>query len=206
MQALLNGIYWGLILAVLVGPVLFILVQAGIERGFRAGVVIASGMWVGDLLFVLLTYFGLSHMLQASEWAGFESTLGLVGGAILVSLGIATCRSKAPVQTSETSLSDDYPTLWLKGLVLNTINPFCVFYWVMISSTVVSDNYQTSSQAAMFYAGIIGTIVTTDCLKVYLAKELRRWLTIEHVKLVRHGTGLVLLFVGLGFVFRTVVL
>lgn len=202
MQALLNGISWGLFLAILVGPVLFILVQAGIERGFRAGAMIASGMWVSDLCFIALTWFSLSYLLQASEWSGFEPLLGVLGGLILIVLGISTLRSQPPISDSDAVIGDDYVALWLKGFVVNTVNPFCVFFWVMIGTTVVSDSY-AGSGAMWFYAGIVSAIVVTDCLKVGLAKGLRKWLTADHVSYVRKGTAILLLLVGIAFIGRT---
>ena len=204
MHPLFNGIYWGLVLAILVGPILFILIQAGIERGFRAGAMIGCGMWVSDLLFILLTYFGLSYLRKATQWPGFELTLGIIGGVILLSLGIITFLRPPPAPEQRTTIAGDYFSLWLKGFLINTLNPFAVFFWIIITTTVVTDNYIEGSEAAWFFFGLLSTIMITDCLKVVLAKGLRKWLTRNHILLVRHLSGIILVVFGLVFIVRAV--
>lgn len=202
MHPLLNGIYWGFVLAILVGPILFILIQAGIERGFRAGAMIGCGMWISDLMFVLLTYFGLSYLREVILWPGFELTLGIIGGVLLLSLGAITFLRPPPPLDNNITISDDYFSLWLKGFLVNTLNPFAVFFWIIITTTIVADNYIEGSEAAWFFFGLLSTIMITDCLKVLLAKGLRKWLTRNHILLVRHISGVVLLVCGLVFIVR----
>lgn len=202
MNSLIDGIYWGLFLALLIGPVLFILVQAGIERGFRAGATIGCGMWTSDLLFILLSYFGLSYLLLVTELPGFESVLGLVGGAILIGLGAVTLLSAPATYTASASFSGSYFSLWLKGFMVNSLNPFTVFFWVLIATSIVPDNISAGIDAVGFFAGIVITVIVTDCLKVYLARSLRKWLTEEHVKQMRTLTSLLLIVIGVVFLLR----
>jgi len=50
MEAVFNGVIYGLVLAVLVGPVFFTLIQTSIERGFKSGVYVAIGISLSDAL------------------------------------------------------------------------------------------------------------------------------------------------------------
>ena len=52
MDALGSGILLGLTLSILTGPILFTIIQTSIEEGFRAGITVASGIWISDLLFI----------------------------------------------------------------------------------------------------------------------------------------------------------
>ena len=202
MNSLIDGIYWGLFLAALIGPVLFILVQVGIERGFRAGATIGCGMWTSDVLFVLLSYFGLSYLLLVTELPGFESVMGFAAGFVLIGLGIMSLLSAPTACDTKTSFSGSHFSLWLKGFMVNTLNPFTVFFWLMIATVIVPDKIDAGSEAVSFFAGIVLTVIATDCLKVYLARGLRKWLTEEHVKLVRSLVSFLLMIVGLGFLLR----
>ena len=202
MAAITSGIYWGLIIAVLVGPVLFILVQAGIERGFRAGVALACGMWVSDLLFILLSYSGLSILVLIVEAPVFETVIGVSGGLILLVLGLTTFTGAAPIIERDMVIEKAYASLWLKGFLVNTFNPFVVVFWIMISTTIVADSF-SGLEVVWFFIGILFTVVMTDCLKVYLARGLRKWLTGKHIQIVRHFTGVLLILSGVVFVTRS---
>lgn len=204
MEALLNGIKYGLFLTILVGPLVFALVQAGVERGFRAGTMIGFGIWVSDVLFILAVYYGFSHVRAITEWTYFEITVGVIGGIILILTGIVTFISKTPDINKSKQLTGTYLALWVKGFIINTFNPFTVFFWVLVMTTVVADKNYSPHQSLLYFGGILGTIMVTDSLKVLLAKRLRHYLEVHHLIWVRKVTGVALFVFGLILIGRVV--
>ncbi len=205
MHPLLNGILFGLLLTILVGPILFALIQTGIERGFRAGVTVGLGVWTSDVLYILAAYFGISYLLQATEWSGFELTLGIGGGIILVGSGLFTLLSSPPEIGPAKSFSGTYIALWLKGFLINTVNPFTVFFWISVMTSVVLKDELDGQDAFYFFGGIVGTIVVTDILKVLLGKSIRRWLKPKHLLWARRIAGAALLIFGIILMIRVLV-
>ncbi|MEM8906244.1 MAG: LysE family transporter [Bacteroidota bacterium] len=207
MHPFIEGLYFGLILCFLLGPIFFALLQAGIEQGLRAGLMVGLGVWVSDFLFIVAVYWGVSYIIAITEWEGFELTLGLIGGIILILFGLGTILSPPPnIQTtssaSKTSLS--YIALWIKGFLINTINPFTFFFWISVMSAVVVKDGLQSDDAFSFFVGILLMIVLTDVLKVYLAKRIRQHLRQIHVLWIRRFTGVALLVFGLVLIVRVV--
>jgi len=98
MITLLNGIKWGLFLAILVGPILLSLVQAGIEKGTRVGLVMGSGVWISDILYILAVYLGLSTVDLPPQFAFYT---GIVGGIILISFGLVNFFVKPKQDTAD---------------------------------------------------------------------------------------------------------
>ena len=68
MFPLLQGIQTGLVLCIMLGPIFFALVQAGVERGMRAGLMVGLGIWISDLIFILSIFFGASFIVTVTEW------------------------------------------------------------------------------------------------------------------------------------------
>jgi len=202
MDVLLSGIKYGLFLNVLVGPLVFALIQAGVERGFRAGAMIGFGIWISDLLFILAVYYGFSHVRAITEWQYFELTVGIAGGIILLITGLFTLISQTPDINKSKKITGTYLVLWVKGFIINTLNPFTVFFWVLVMTTVVADQAYTSEQSFLFFGGILGTIMVTDTLKVLLAKRLRHYLQVHHLIWVRRVTGLALIIFGVVLIGR----
>ncbi len=205
MSIFLLGILWGLFLTILIGPIFFTLIQTGIEQGFRAGFVVGLGIWMSDLFFILGIYFSLSYFIEVSEGENFELYLGLIGGTILVAFGLGTFFSKPPNYQDEAqkkSILNSYPALWLKGMIVNAVNPFTVIFWIGVMSSVVVKKALSPFEVFLFFFGIIGTIFITDCLKVYLAKEIRKKLAPKHFVLLRKISGSALIFFGILLVIR----
>ena len=204
MDALFNGIKYGLFLTILVGPLVFALIQAGVERGFRAGAMIGFGIWISDLLFILAVYYGFSHVKEVTEWPYFEITVGIAGGIILLFTGTFTLLSKTPDIYKSKKITGPFLVLWIKGFIINTLNPFTVFFWVLVMTTVVADNDYSPHQSFLYFGGILGTIIITDSLKVLLAKRLRHYLEAHHLIWVRRVTGVALIIFGVVLIGRVV--
>lgn len=202
---LFQGILLGLLLTIMVGPILFALIQAGIERGFRAGAMIGLGIWISDLIYIMFAYFGISYLINIMEWSGFELTLGIAGGFVLIITGILTILRKPPEIGRSYGLSDSYLALWVKGFLINTVNPFTVFFWVTVMTTIVAKNNLDGKNAAFLFGGIMGTIIITDSLKILLAKAIRRWLKPKHILWTRRISGFALVVFGIVLMVRVVV-
>ncbi|GAB4496366.1 MAG: LysE family translocator [Saprospiraceae bacterium] len=211
---LLQGFLLGLSLSFMVGPLLFAIVQAGIERGFRAGLAVAGGIWASDVLYVLAVLYGLEMLAAMTALPGFRFGAGLAGGALLVAFGVGNLwvKKSPPAKSAPADTADDtsdslrkntaYSTYFLQGFLLNMINPFTVFFWIGIAGAVLIPNGWNSSQILIFFGGMLATLAVTDTLKAYAAKSIRRFLTPRHTRQMRQGIGVLLIVFGVVLVAR----
>jgi threonine/homoserine/homoserine lactone efflux protein len=207
MQFLWNGILMGLALSILVGPLLITIIQTSLEQGARAGLTVCSGIWASDLFFIAATYFGLNYVMAITRWDGFELTVGLLGGLVLMAFGAAIFFARTPIETmnlSETIRFDSYPNLWMKGFLVNTLNPFTVFFWAGVAGGLLAERQGGALNTWLFYFGIMLVIFTTDSLKVVLAKKVRRLLRPVYVLRVRQVSGFTLFAFGVVLILRVV--
>ena len=196
MSPILQGIQIGLLLALLVGPLIVALLQASLEQGTRAGLTVALGIWVSDLLFILTVFFGVGAVLMWVEWESFELSLGLLGALVLLATGLLTLLTPPPALTGE-AVPRAHAGLWMKGFLINTINPFTVFFWVSMMTGVVLEEQWAAGEAVAFFGALLGTIVTTDTLKVLLARQIRHRLGQRQLLWIRRVSGLALLIFAL---------
>src|SRR5690349_5827167 len=127
MGAILNGIGYGLLLAVLVGPVFFTLIQTSIERGFKSGVYVAIGISISDALCIAIAYLGISNLLTDPN---FRIYLSYFGGAILLCFGLyyLVIKSRRPAAFNPEHIEERSPLrLMAKGFVINGFNPMVLF-------------------------------------------------------------------------------
>ncbi len=209
MNLLLDGIKVGLILCCMIGPIFFALVQTGVEQGIRAGTAVGLGIWISDLLFILGVFWGVSYISRLTNWDSFSLTLGLGGSAILVLFGLGAL-IKAPAfeyyQLADTQRVSSYLALFSKGFLINTINPFTVFFWMGLMSTVIIKNSLHGGDATLYFGGILGTVVVTDFIKVLSAKKIRRVLRPVHLLWLRRISGIALIVFGLALFLRALML
>jgi threonine/homoserine/homoserine lactone efflux protein len=205
MEFFWNGIKFGLALSILVGPLLFTLVQTSIEEGFRAGLMVAIGIWMSDLMFVFATYSGISSIARLTSWPGFEFTLGIAGGVILIIFGLGALILKPPAMKSREMKAvrhTSFIALWSRGFIINTFNPFTLFFWIGVSSMLFTQEELVPKEARLFYSGLLGVVFLTDAAKIALAKAIRRWLKSEFILWSRRIAGVVLLIFGIVLILR----
>jgi threonine/homoserine/homoserine lactone efflux protein len=210
MDMLLGGIKVGLILSFMVGPIFFALIQTSVEEGFRAGLMVALGIWVSDFSFVLAVYYGVSYLADIVKAPSFSLILGLAGSVLLACFGLVTLLTTPKGLLTgvlpDYKRSSSYLSLFSKGFLINTINPFTVFFWTSLMGTVVVKDGFNGEEAFWFFGGVLGTIVITDLLKVVLAKKIRYSLRPVHLLWLRRISGGALIVFGVVLFIRVVLL
>lgn len=202
MSLFFEGIKVGLLLCFMLGPIFFTLIQASVEEGFKAGLIVGIGIWLSDIFYVTAIYWGVSKLQLATPSENFTMIIGFFGASILLAFGLGSLIAKPRIQRFE-----DHPrrvssifTLGMKGLIVNAINPFTVLFWAGITATfsLREDLVNETQQGLLFFGGIITTIVTTDILKVLLAKTIRKSMRPKHFIWFRIATGIILIVFGFG--------
>jgi threonine/homoserine/homoserine lactone efflux protein len=207
MDALGSGILLGLTLSILTGPILFTLIQTSIEEGFRAGIVVASGIWLSDVLFVICAYFGISYITEIIHWQGFNLGMGIVGGLILIGIGLSLALVKPPAVGDLEKFGIRYSSyfkLWTTGFVINTANPFTFVFWFITTTAFVADFKEPNSDV-FFYTGILSMIILTDALKVGMAKQIQKKMKPEFLGKLRKVAGIALVVFGVILMIRVAV-
>ncbi|SDK37553.1 Threonine/homoserine/homoserine lactone efflux protein [Catalinimonas alkaloidigena] len=201
-QALGSGIFFGLSLAIMIGPVFFALLQNSIQKGFRAGLLLVTGIFLTDMLYAAATYLGVGRV--TSDNGTVNLTLGLIGGLILIGFGIGSFFKKPSLAPTDSFQTDrfgisrrDAGRQITKGMLLNGINPFVLLFWVGVASTVALRTHYTRWHDFLFYLGLLGTVFMTDILKVYLSRQLSRFITVTLLTWLNRLAGIVLAGVGL---------
>lgn len=195
----------GFSMSLLIGPVLFLFLQTGIERGFRAGAMAGLGVWMSDLLYVFSFYFGVSYVLKLIHWDGFKAWAGFLGGILLIGIGLHSMLSPPPLIHSAGAIptsNSSYFKLWAKGFFINTLNPFAAFFWLGVISTVSVSYVQKPSHTTYFFSGVMGIIILTDLLKILLAKRIKPWLNNTHILQMRRLSGIAMLALGIILIAR----
>jgi len=196
-HALFNGIEFGIVLAFLIGPVFFAILQTSVERGFWVGVLVAVGVSISDLLYVLICYFGLSTFVTQP---GVKLYMGVAGGGILLCFGAyyLFVKSRRQTFTNLESVKERRTYRYLaKGFLINSLSPMVPLFWIGAVSVATLDfGYTSGSYFAVFFAGVLVTAFGTDVLKAYLAGRLRNLITHRLLMILNMGVGTVLILFG----------
>jgi len=201
-QAFLNGVLIGLGLSIMIGPILIILVTTSIERGRKAGFNVAAGIWFSDLLFIILVGIGLRAISSFIEQDGVSKIIGLVGGAILIVYGIYEFKRK-PHFDKEKIKPYEYATLFVKGFMVNTVNPFSFIFWIGLMGALLVKNPLHHPLTIATLAGTFFTIILFDSVKVLVAHRLKKFLQEKQLNKISRFAGILFFVFGVFLIVRS---
>ncbi len=205
MQFVLEGILAGLGLAILLGPIFIALTQTSIERGFKAGIVLGTGVWISDLIIILLSFVFINSLDTVIQGERFNYWMGLIGGAVFIMFGIGSFFSKIDLDYKAVrATAKSYIVFFMKGFLVNTVNPFTFIFWIGIISTYVIGRQCTNQQSTIFLCSIFATIILTDSLKVLIAKMIRKKLKQKQITWFSRIAGLGLLGFGVFLILQSI--
>ncbi len=194
----IEGLVFGLGLAVSLGPIFIALTQTSIEKGILPGMTVGMGIWVSDFIILAVFYKFIYEIKDHVEGESFKFWLGISGVIILVGFGLYLIM-RAPVldYTTQKHSYKSYIGFWLKGFLINTINPFTFFFWMGVISTYVIGRDLTVEGHLVLLSTILTVIILSDTGKVFLADKLKNQLTPEHINKISNFSGAILLVFGL---------
>lgn len=93
-----------------------------------------------------------------------------------------------------------------KGFVMNIFNPFIWVFWMTTVATVSGTEIYNGNDylVGLFFLGTFTTVFAIDILKIVGAYSLKRFFTERRMKLLNHGTGIVLALCGLALIIRVI--
>lgn len=194
-----NAVLLGFGLAFMVGPVFFTLIETSITKGFRAALTFDLGVVLADTMFITVSYFGSVTILQKIQ---DDPRIFMIGGFVLILYGLYTIfyqKTKKIVTDKELVVveSNNYPSLFLKGFFLNTINFGVLAFWLAIVIAVSSNFQVDSGKVFNYFALVITTFLLTDIVKILAAKQLKEKLTPVILRKIRHLLGVFFIIFGI---------
>lgn len=209
MYPLIEGFGLGLILAVLVGPIFFTILQVSIEHSWRHGLVLASGQWLGDIIYIGLVLWSAQYVQELLDDEesrnAFMQIVGLGGGILLILFGLFMAWPRETKSKGSKGLqinSGNMFWLFFQGFSINTFNPFPLFFWSSIMGSALTKSYGLQEQFLLF-VGIMTVVVLSDGLKVYLSKTISTYIQDKHLRFVRLLAGSALVIFGFVLLLRT---
>lgn len=203
MEVILNGIISGIILAFLIGPVFFTIVQTSIERGFGSGALVAVGVSLSDAFYISLTYLGVYQLFDTGS---FREYLAYFGGMVLLIFGIyyLFIKSKKMTRYDPAEVRVNNPLKLIgKGFIINGLSPMVLIFWLgTVGVATTKFGYSTPGKAVPYFASIVSTVFVTDVLKAKLADRLRRLLTPQFIRRLNMVLGFVLLAFGIRLIYH----
>ena len=194
----------GFFLAFMIGPVFFKLIQTSIIKGARAAISFDLGVVLGDIVFILIAYFGSKSLLERIK---DDPRLFYIGGLILLVYGIITYLDKSQkraIQDETLVLPEktNYIKLFIQGFLLNFINVGVLGFWLGMIVVIGPNLEMNPSKIFNYFTIILVSYFITDLGKIILAKQLKKKLTPIVIYKIKRAMGILLMIFGIVLILK----
>lgn len=189
----------GFLLAFLIGPVFFVLLETAAIKGFRAALAVDLGVIFADIVFILIAYFSTNQILEKIK---DDPALFIFGGMLLAVYGIISFiqEKKNYHRLRDTSVEiinkHNYIMLFIKGFLLNFINIGVLGFWVGIIIVIGPQLDMNTNRIVWFFVMVLGTYLLIDVIKMVLAKRLKRKLTPKRTYIIKRVISIIMVVFG----------
>lgn len=213
---ILKAIVTGLILSVMLGPAFFVLLETSIKKGIRAALAFDAGVLIADVIYIVIAYVFIQQVEELS-YGDDNAIIRAIGGILFIIYGYFTffrvvskvdkVKMKNP-KFEGTENTKDYWIHFIKGLLLNLANPLVVFYWFSVMAFGHSGHKEALSafEIFLFLGVVLGTFFTIDVIKIFGAKRLRPFITVNLLSSLNRITGTILMAFGTFLLINSIVL
>jgi threonine/homoserine/homoserine lactone efflux protein len=193
-MAFLEGFLIGLGMIVFIGPVFFTLIKSALNYGFWAGMMVAMGIFISDVLCVGLCAFGAIPFFKNplnQHW------LAIAGSVILFGIGLKYLIKPDVNVDKELKLkAGHYTAYFAKGFLVNFVNPFVFLVWVSVIG-LAQLKYGEGTDIWVFLGAALLAIILTDTTKVVFAHRIKSLIQPKLLLKAYQVIGVVML--GFGF-------
>ncbi len=188
------GVTLGLSAGFSPGPLLALVISQTIRHGFREGAKVAFAPVITDFPIIFLSTLLLANL---SEYRAVLGMVSIFGGLFLVYLAYGNIKTVG----MEVTLDDGEPRSFLKGAMVNALNPHPYIFWITVGGPLIvrgaSENWLSP---VLFVASFLGCLVGSKIMLAVLVGRSRHFLTGKpYVYIMRALGGALLLFAYLLF-------
>lgn len=193
LETIISGVGLGIVLSFVAGPVFFALLKTSIEKGFHAGVSLAGGVVIADLIYISIALYGSSFLRFENQ---YRTQIGLTGALILLSIGCYYLFNKIRLNYESSPSTSRNTGYFFKGFLMCIFNPSLLIYWITITSSMISVSGQIeAAKIVPFFSAILITQFSMDSLKAHYANKLRYKIKLSGlIKLNRIAGMLIIIF------------
>lgn len=154
MSDFVQGLGFGLILQISVGPVCIAVLHRGISHGFRHAWAVAWGAALVDTLYIILSVLGVSALMQVEA---ARLAVGIAGALLLAFFGVRYLRAPAEAEQGRPARAGGSVLgSFSFGVGLTLTNPLTILFWAgVLGATMSTRTFAAQNGVVLFAAGCI---------------------------------------------------
>ena len=200
MKTYLDGLKFGMLLQIAIGPICLMVFSTAQNAGFRHAMAFAAAAALVDAFYIVLAALGVSRLLEKENR---KKAVRLIGGLVLIAFGLGIALSVFGIDILPgLRIQTDTSSIFIQGLIMTLSNPLTIVFWGGVLTAKIADEGLQKRELAVFSCGAVSaTILFLTCVAA-LGTAFSTFLPNSVAAGLNLLVGLLIVFFGLRMLMR----
>ena len=157
MKNYLDGLKFGMILQLAVGPMCLMVFNTAKNVGFLVSLTLVLAIALVDAFYIVLASLGISKILDKPK---VKKVFKIIGSLVLIVFGINIILNVFNINIIPgLNLKPNSSNIFIQGLVLTLSNPITIVFWGSILTTKIIEDNLNKKELAIFSIGLVSSTI-----------------------------------------------
>lgn len=200
MKRYFNGLKFGLLLQIAVGPMCLMVFNTAQNSGFLVAMSLIIAIAIVDAFYIILASLGVSKLLQNEK---VEKYVKFFGSIILILFGLNIILNVFGITIIPAfSLKTNSSSVFIQGLILTLSNPITIIFWSSVLTGKIVEEKFNKKELITFSIGLISATLLFLTLVAVLGMILSNFISEFIMKILNIVIGMLIIFFGIKLLFK----
>ena len=200
MKTYLDGLKFGMLLQIAIGPMCLMVFSTAQNSGFLHAMAFVLAVTLVDAFYIALAALGISRLLENENR---KKAFRLIGGLVLIAFGAGIALSVFGIDILPGfGIQTDSSSIFIQGLIMTLSNPLTIVFWGSVLTAKIADEGLKKGDLASFSCGAVSATVLFMTCVAALGTVLSTFLPDRAAAGLNLLVGLLIVFFGLRMLMR----
>lgn len=194
MKKYFNGLKFGLLLQLAVGPMCLMVFNTANNLGFFSAMTLVLAIASVDAFYILLASLGASKLLEKEN---VKSVFKILGSIILVVFGLNIILNIWGINIIPgLNLNSGSSNLFIQGIILTLSNPITIIFWGSVLTTKIVEEKFSKKELVIFSVGLVSATLIFLSLVAILGTMIGNFIPSNIINILNIIVGIVIIGFG----------
>lgn len=200
MKRYLDGLKFGMILQLAVGPMCLMVFNTAKNVGFLVSLTLVLAIALVDAFYIVLASLGISKILDKPK---VKKVFKIIGSLVLIVFGINIILNVFNINIIPgLNLKPNSSNIFIQGLVLTLSNPITIVFWGSILTTKIIEDNLNKKELAIFSIGLVSSTIIFLTFVSVLGTILSSFIHENITNVLNIVVGILIVFFGVKLIVK----
>ncbi len=200
MKKYLDGLKFGMLLQLAVGPMCLMVFNTAKNTGFLVAITLVLAIALVDAFYIILASLGVSKLLDKPK---IKKSFKIIGSLVLVIFGINIILNVFNINIIPgLNLKPTSSNIFIQGLILTLSNPITIVFWGSVLTTKIIEDNLNKKELTIFSIGLVSSTLIFLTFVAVLGTMLSSFIPENISNVLNIMVGILIVFFGVKLIVK----